>query len=90
MVSRVLKMSASWCGPCKVYSRTFKQLSEIPEFENISFEEIDIEENNDLTEKYGVRSVPTTIILDENDNVLSMLNGNISKSVLEETIKEKM
>lgn len=88
MVKKVLKMSASWCFPCKMYGKTFEEVSKNEEFKDILFEEIDIEENEDLTEKYLIRSVPTTVILDENENILTKLSGNISKSSLEEALKQ--
>ena len=87
MVNKILKMSASWCGPCKVYKRTFESVANDEKYKGIDFVEVDIEENEDLTEQYSIKSVPTTVFLDENENVLCMLNGNISKSVLEEKIQ---
>ena len=81
-------MSASWCFPCKVYARTFEEVINEEKYKDIAFEEIDIEENEDIAEKYFIRGVPTTVILDENDNVISKFNGNISKSELESKIDE--
>lgn len=89
MIKKVIKMSASWCSPCKSYAKTFEEVSKNEDFKDILFEEYDVEENEDLTEKFGVRSIPTTIFLDENEDKVLMMNGNISKKVLEETIKEQ-
>ena len=86
MVKKVLKFSAEWCVPCKLYSKTFHEVSNNDLFKNIIFENVDIEENDDLTEKYKIRSVPTTILLDENDNVLFTIHGNVSKNMLIEEI----
>lgn len=88
MVKKVIKLSASWCSPCKAYAKTFEEVSRNEEFKDISFEEIDIEENDNIAEKYKVRSVPTTVILDENENVLNIINGNISRTALETAIKQ--
>ena len=81
-------MSASWCFPCKIYSSTFNTVKNEEKYKGIVFEEIDIDENEDVAEKYGIRSVPTTVILDENENVLSKFNGNISKTELKSRIDE--
>jgi len=86
MVSKIMKMSASWCMPCKVYAKTFNDVKNEKKYENITFEEFDVDENEDLAIKYGVRGVPTTIILDENDKVISMFSGNMPKSELEKRI----
>lgn len=88
MVKKVIKLSAIWCSPCKAYAKTFEEVSRNEEFKDISFEEIDIEENDNIAEKYKVRSVPTTVILDENENVLNIINGNISRTALETAIKQ--
>lgn len=90
MIKKVIKLSASWCFPCKMYAKTFEEVSQNEEFKDITFEEIDIEENEDVAEKYLVRSVPTTIFLDENENVLLKVPGNLSKNMLEETLKSKL
>ena len=88
MIKKVLKLSASWCFPCKIYSRTFNDVKGEEKYKDITFEELDIEENEDLAEKYMVRSVPMTVVLDENDRVLSKFNGNISKAELEYKLDE--
>lgn len=90
MVKKVIKLSASWCFPCKMYAKTFEEVKNNDEFKDIVFEEVDIEENEDIAEKYLVRSVPTTIFLDENDDVLLKVPGNLSKNMLEETLKSKL
>lgn len=90
MIKKVLKMSASWCMPCKVYSKTFNEVKNEEKYKDITFEELDVEENEDEAIKYGVRSVPTTIIIDENDRAILAFSGNVSKSVLEEKINSVM
>jgi thioredoxin 1 len=88
MVNKVLKMSASWCMPCKVYAKTFESIKNEEKYKGIIFEELDVDDNEDLVIEYGVRGVPTTIVLDENGEVLSKFNGNISKAELEEKLDE--
>lgn len=87
-IKKVLKMSASWCMPCKVYSITFNDVKNEEKYKDVVFEEIDVEENEELADKYNIRAIPTTIVLDENDNVLSSFNGNVSKKVLEDKLDE--
>jgi thiol-disulfide isomerase/thioredoxin len=40
---KVLKFSATWCAPCRTYASTFKKVSEMEDFKDITFEAIDIE-----------------------------------------------
>jgi predicted DsbA family dithiol-disulfide isomerase len=51
---------------------------------------MDVEENELEVEKYQVRAVPTTVILDENDELKYKLSGNISKDELINIIKKAL
>ena len=57
--SKVLIYSTSWCGPCVNVKRLLKE-------NGISFEEIDIEDNDmsrdDLFEVTGGRTVPQVVV----------------------------
>ena len=78
---KVIKFGASWCGPCRVFANTFKKVSEMEEYKDIEFKSVDIENDEDadvLVAKFGIRSVPTILLLDENDNVIYKLMGNTS------------
>jgi thioredoxin 1 len=88
MVKKVLKMSASWCMPCRVYAKTFESIKNEEKYKDIIFEELDIEDHEDLAMDYGVRAVPTTVLLDENGAFITKFSGNISKVELEEKLDE--
>jgi thioredoxin 1 len=80
-VKRVTKFSADWCVPCRNYAPTFKKVSEMEEYKDLTFEIIDIEKHKDMTpvfEKLGIRSIPTTILFDENDEPIYKVMGNVS------------
>ena len=76
---KVVDCSASWCGPCRVFANTFKKVSEMEKYKDIEFKSIDIEEDEGelYVEKYNIRSVPTILLLDEDDNIIYKLSGNI-------------
>ena len=88
MLDKVIKISATWCMPCHAYKKTFDAVKADERFKDIEFEELDAEENEELCEKYGVRSIPTTIMLDENNEVLLSFSGNVSKDYLEGKVLE--
>ena len=88
MIKKVLKMSASWCMPCKVYSKTFNEVKNEEKYKDITFEELDVEDNEEVAIKYGVRAVPTTIILGDDDKVLFTFSGNVPKNFLEAKLDE--
>jgi len=72
---KLLKFEASWCGPCK-------QLSKVLEGMELPWPvcPIDIDESRDIAVEYGIRGVPTMILMDENDNIIKKVTGALSKS----------
>ena len=92
-VKKVLRIGASWCAPCRLYAPTFKKVSEMEEYSNITFESIEIDdgEDHDLeVAKYDIRSVPTTILLDENNEPIYKLMGRIPENDLITIINEAL
>jgi thioredoxin 1 len=75
---KVLKFSATWCGPCKMLARNLEDVNT-----NIPIENIDIDENQDTAMHYGVRGVPTMIMLDENHTEVKRMVGMQSLKDLE-------
>jgi thioredoxin 1 len=65
---KLLKFSAAWCQPCKQLDKVLKEA--LPEYPEIELINMPIEDNKDSVSYYGIRSVPTMIIVDSNDQVL--------------------
>ena len=77
-MKRVIRFTASWCGPCKMLARNLEDINtEIP------IEVIDIDENTDAAVEFGVRGVPTLVMLDGNTE-MKRLVGMQSLKVLED------
>ena len=55
---------ADWCGPCKTQDPILEDLEE--EYDEVEFEKIDVDENQDVANEYQVRSIPTLVV--ENDS----------------------
>lgn len=93
MVKNIIKLSASWCAPCKVFATTFHNVEKMEEYKGIIFKDVDIEEDEEgevLAAKYQVRSVPTTLLLDEDDNLIYKISGNISQKDFIEIINNAL
>ena len=54
---------ASWCGPCKVLTPTLEALEDDYEGELITFCKVNVEESPQLMQAFGLRSVPTVLML---------------------------
>ena len=52
---------ATWCGPCKAYSPVLQELKR-KEGDSMRLIKIDVDKNEALSQKLGVRAMPTTII----------------------------
>ncbi len=81
----VKKFSAEWCGPCRALAPVMNEIK--GNFSNVKFEEYDIDEYSDITEKYGVRSVPTVIIIKDGIEV-NRFSGLSSKMAYTNAINE--
>ena len=75
---KVLRFTASWCQPCKMLARI---LEDIPT--DYTIEVIDIDENRELAIQYGVRGVPTLVML-QNDIETKRIVGMQTEGFLKE------
>ena len=66
--------SATWCGPCKAFKPVMNEVAG----EGYMVEFLDVDNNSEMASKYGVRSVPTTIIV-ENGVEVNRFVGAIPK-----------
>jgi thiol-disulfide isomerase/thioredoxin len=82
-MKQVIRFTASWCQPCKVYAPTFERVaSETP---GVQFKTIDVDSGDPLIIKLGIRNVPTTVILN-GEEVISKQSGNIGAEQLKQMI----
>ena len=70
--------SASWCQPCEMLAKTLEEVNT-----QIPIEVIDIDKNQHLAVNYGIRSVPTLVMLD-GDIEVKRFSGMKMKNELSE------
>ncbi|MDB4342854.1 thioredoxin domain-containing protein [bacterium] len=68
-MKKILYFSAAWCGPCKMLGPIMESLAG-----EINYEKIDVDNNQDLSIQYGVRNIPTLILV-ENGEAVGRLTG---------------
>ena len=70
---------AKWCGPCKMIAPILDELSN--EREDIKLVKVDVDENQELAVKYGIRSIPTMYVF-SGGNIEATKMGASSKAAL--------
>jgi thioredoxin 1 len=66
---------ADWCGPCKMIAPTFESLAnKFAKPNRIAFAKVDVDNQRDVAQQYGVRAMPTFVIL-RNGSVLDTIQG---------------
>jgi thioredoxin 1 len=68
-MKKILYFSAAWCGPCKMLGPIMESLAG-----EINYEKIDVDNNQDLSIQYGVRNIPTLVLV-ENGEAVGRLTG---------------
>ena len=74
---------ATWCGPCKMLLPVLDSLSSEVDIDIIK---IDVDKYSELAREYGVMSIPT-LILFENNIELKRTLGFMDKEKIKEFIK---
>lgn len=59
MAKELLKFQAEWCGPCKALTHIIDD-----EDLGVPVRVIDIDEDMDTPKMYGIRGVPTLVLID--------------------------
>ena len=78
----LLDFWAEWCGPCKMIAPLLEQAAD--EYDGrLSIVKINIDENPNTPQKFGIRSIPT-LMLFKNGEVQAQKLGAMSKGQLNE------
>lgn len=81
---KLLKFTADWCASCKALS------SKLENFELCEIEEVNVEEEIDITNEFKVRSLPTIVLIDDEEKELDRLVGNVSINAIEDLVNKHL
>lgn len=84
-MTKVIKFYANWCGPCRVYGKSWdkvvEELNGVVEFQEVNIEE----DTSGLAAQYKVDGIPHTVVLKADGSKVEK-GGRMSVEQLKEFI----
>jgi thioredoxin 1 len=77
---------APWCGPCRMITPVFEELSN-QYAGKVKFVKVNVDENPKTPANYGVRGIPTLIMF-KGGKAVDQLVGAVPKNQLESIVKK--
>ena len=84
----VVDFWAEWCGPCKIIGPILEEISEEKK-DSINILKLNIDENPNTPQKYGVRGIPTLMLFKEG-KLIDTKVGSLPKTVLSSWIDSNL
>lgn len=75
---KYLYFSAQWCGPCRNLGPIMNEVSaEVP------VQKIDVDKDYEMAQKYGVRNIPTVVLLNGESEVTRIIGAHPKQRYLD-------
>ena len=84
----VVDFWAEWCGPCRMIGPIIEELSDDYDG-NVLIGKVDVDQNPEVSMQYGVRSIPTILILKDGE-VVDKQVGVTTKQALADKIEKHL
>ena len=79
---------AAWCGPCKMIAPSLEQLA--GEMEGrATVAKVNVDENGDVANRFGIRSIPTLMIFKEG-RVVDQIVGALPKEQIRRMMEKHL
>ena len=72
---------AEWCGPCKEIALILEEIVDEMK-DKIKIVKINIDENPNIPNEYGIQSIPTLIILKKGSEISRKVGGIVKSDLL--------
>ena len=79
---------AVWCGPCKAIAPIIEEIANDYDGK-VKVGKVDVDNNNQVAMKYGIRSIPT-LLLFKGGEVVDQVIGNVGKESIESMLDKAL
>lgn len=77
----IIKFGAKWCGPCRQMAPIMESVA--GEDNGVKFGDVDTDEQPELSQKFGIRSVPSTLVFKDGELVETLIGLQTKDQLLE-------
>jgi len=84
----LLKFWAPWCAPCKAIAPVLESVME--KHGGVKLESVNIDEDPSVAVKYGIRSIPTLVLVRDKGCMCARLTGLRSQEEIDRFLSENM
>lgn len=77
----IMVFTAIWCGHCKPMKEVLLQLEE--QFDNVRLTIIDVDEEPNIVATYGVKALPTVIVLKKDQDFIRFSGMKTKKELID-------
>lgn len=78
-MKQIIYFTAKWCGPCQTLGPIMEVLSG-----ELNVRKVDVDQDRELSAKYGIRSVPSLVLVNESGEEIKRSVGVQSREVIKE------
>jgi|SRR5512140_3518100 thioredoxin 1 len=79
---------ATWCAPCRAIAPAVEDLAKQYEGK-VKFTKLNIDDNQDTPQQYGIRSIPTLLVF-KGGKVVGQIVGAVPKTRIEDAITKAL
>ncbi|WP_300386680.1 thioredoxin [Clostridium sp.] len=83
----VVDFWAQWCGPCKMLAPVLEAVEK--DLEEVRFVKVEVDENEELADKYQISTIPTLLIFKDGE-IVDTIVGFMPKDVLKAKINKNL
>jgi thioredoxin 1 len=84
----VVDFWAAWCAPCKVIAPSLEQIAgEMAG--RVTIAKVDVDENGDVANRFGIRSIPTLMVF-KNGKIVDQMVGAVPKEHIRRLVEKHL